>query len=66
VFPISEETSLNTISTLHHSDIFPGEITASRLLKKVILIEKRLTKYTISKKATFFFHTEGAINVEER
>jgi hypothetical protein len=63
VFPISAETSLSTLRTLHHSDISPEEIIASRLLKKVSLIEKRMTKYTISKT---FFHAEGANNIEEK
>jgi hypothetical protein len=48
-------TSLSTLSTLHHSDISPEEITASRRMKKVILIEKRLKKYIISKKSNFLF-----------
>jgi len=38
VFPISAETSLNNLSILYHSDNSPEEITASKRLKKRILI----------------------------
>jgi hypothetical protein len=55
VLPISAGPSLSTLNTTLPSDIFPDEVTPSRLLK-ISPVPKIPTKYSISGKQFFCSH----------
>jgi hypothetical protein len=55
VLLISAELSLSALSTTIPSDIFPEEITSTRLLKKISPVPKIPRKYPIKKKIPIVF-----------
>jgi hypothetical protein len=59
MLPTSAEASLNTLSTILLCDISPEEINSSRLLK-ISPVTKKSRKYSIEKRANFFFIAEEA------